>query len=194
MGWGPHSTLNANPQHPQPPGSNGMWSPRGLWQHHQVIGWHQKWDTDPPGNRECGGSSNLLITQKWERTAGWGLPGTPHSWDLWRDPSSHLPLELVVAQGGHSPREQGVVNGFGKFIHVFPFLFTLITEIPYTKHSSSSPPPALEQQEPPRGTQTWAAHSEIQHHREQLFFSSFFAFFFCFSFFPQNNTGNTSNV
>lgn len=31
------------------------------------------------------------------------------------------------------------------------FLFTLITEIPYTKHSSSSLPPALEQRDPLQG-------------------------------------------
>lgn len=76
----------------------------------------------------------------------------PHTAGISRGtPGSHLPLELAVAQGGHSPGEQGVVNGFGKFIHVFPFLFTLITEIPYTKHSSSSLPPTLEQQNPSQG-------------------------------------------
>lgn len=64
--------------------------------------------------------------------------GTSLSWHLQRDPRqlappdpdpdpprgnpcSCLPPELVVAQQRHSPGAQGVVNGFGKFIHVFPF-------------------------------------------------------------------------
>lgn len=159
-GWGPQSPPNANPN----PGSDGTGSPRGL----QLVGKGKVTPATRYRSLEQGaqGSSSLAMAQERDRTARGGSQGphragasrgTPQSWGIQRDPTEPgppegpLPLELVVAQGGHSPGPQGVVNGFGKFIHVFPFLFTLITEIPYTKHSPSSPPPALEQRDLSQG-------------------------------------------
>lgn len=183
-GLGSWSTPNADPSHPQP-GSDGTGSPRGLRQRRWLVGkvtpgmrYGSSWEQgvqgliqsacDPKARENCTGGSHRPHTVRISR----GI--------------SHLPLE--VAQGGHSPREQRVVNGFGKFIHVFPFLFTLTIEIPYTKHSSSSLPPTLEQREPSQG------NTDLSCSLRNTQGTAFLFFLLCLLFFSPISLGTTLGI
>lgn len=176
------------PQMPTPtPAQTGHDHPGGC----SLLGkekWHQQRDTDH-WNRERRVHPAWLWPKRETELQG-GAPRDPKEPG---PPEGPLPLELVVAQGGHSPGPQGVVNGFGKFIHVFPFLFTLITEIPYTKHSPSCPPPALEQRDLSQGNTDMSCSLRNAVSQGTAFLFFLFCHFFS-SFFLQNNTGNTSNV
>lgn len=119
---------------------------------------------------------------------GVGLPQTPHSWDLQRDPRQPPAPGAGSGTGRAQPRGTGSGEWLWQIHTCFPFFIHINHRNPLHKAQFQLPYlPLWSSKTPPRATQTWAAHSEIQYHREQLFFSSCFAFCF-FLLFPLRTT------
>lgn len=171
---------------PQPPAQTGQDHPGGC--SNGLACWKRKSDTrneitDPSGTGS-GGVHPVWLWPKSERELqSGGLPGPPHSWDLQRDPRQ---LPAPGAGGG---------TGSGKWlwqIHTcFPFFIHINHRNPLHKAQFQLPISRSGAARPFPGGHRPELLTQIQHHREHLFF--LFCLFFLPPFSPQKK-GTTLGI